>query len=1181
MALTDVSTGTKERTAGAATPSASVYRRLTLNAKKNTSWLMVFSCLFLACIGASWFSFQYFLLSQPQSFTPTWGSAQWIQASDGSAPVVYFRSSPYLETLPSAVSVTVGASDAFRLFVNSTLIGGNESDYVVGDSRRAYTFDITSALQLGSNGIVIRATDPDNHTPAIKANVHFVLGSSSYDVGSGNTWKATSNSSLVFPRFSKTSSFTNIKQTTTSATTTDGPTTVTTTSGPTTTSTTSGPTTTSSTQTVGSDTTTTTSGQTATSGNTSTSSTSSKSTSTLSSTQTTPFTPWSAADFDVTTWPDATMTLNAPQLYTEPVTPFLYSYPLSNHWISSGAASQGYFVREISMTQPAKNYWLRFRAAGPSTIFVNGNLLTYWTGQPPSTLQSVYGSFSYVSTDVKTHSRYSVGVYDIAPYLHSGVNTIAVYVSAPNVDGFIGNIGAAMSVDMLVCDYAGNTVLSEESGAWHASSVFVAGWDQESTATLAWPTASQVPGTVDNQQFSIPGSNVVLKASSPLTGATMIPWPLLFEVIGGSILAVIGLWLLMALTLGKRYYAPWSRACSVMSVAFLPALAVEAVLITLSREPHITQPFPYNSLYAFILLGCVVAGYFLLWLNATLKRDDALVKAEQPGQGLLSTHGRTENRAAHARFSPLLWLRSYWPVLLLMIVGCVLILPTLSYEPLWQDELVSFYVAKQSVARGFPMMPTGFIYPKAELFHYMLGVIMLIFGDQLPVPRSLSAVEYIISIPLLYYVGSYFFDRRIALFATAILTLSPFALTWGAQLRMYEQAQVCVFLMIYVFHRAIQSPQSKRMPYIAIGTLLLTYLSHEETFIVLPALALCVCVFTKDKQRFLPSVFYQKHWWYASIAGIAVIVVQLLIVKFSHPPVLGTDQSMRPNVQFHEDGLPFYTGILFFPRSTAPWLVLNSILAMVACIWAIRSKDARLRYCALFFIVSLATLIAIFTMQADRYFYPLLTIYYLLGSYVVWKTLEYLWTFVASQLLSITVRPDGEKIAQGVVSPPLKVASIVVASHTCGCILLAPMLPISSYNLVVSRAFGLSYLHHFSDYDAAGSYVKSHWHDGDVVISMSPDIEMLYYLGRSDYFFSVDRALFLIERNGRAINTATGATAVLSQTDFSAMLAKYPRIWIVSDHSTYQNEISRHFTIPSDFHIVFEGARNAVYLRGS
>lgn len=860
--------------------------------------------------------------------------------------------------------------------------------------------------------------------------------------------------------------------------------------------------------------------------------------------------------------------------------------------MSAGAQSQGYFVRQISISGPVKNYWIRFRASGPANIFVNGSSIVNWVGQSPSSLQSIFGSFSYVNTDVKTHPRFSVGVYDIAPYLHIGTNTLAAYVSSPNVSSFIGNTGAAMSVDMLICDFSGNTYWSETSESWHASSQFVSGWEQGNATTLAWGPPSFVASTIADQVFSVPPSNMILSGSNSLLYSLTIPWPLVWEVLIASVLAVLGLWLLMSLTLGKRYYAPWSRAGSIMSLAFLPALACEALLVIIGREPHISHPFPYNTALGLLLVAVVLASYFLLWLNATAKREGVQIKMKQVMQ-----QGRSVARQIYPNslsgFNPisvvpvlkrpsvLSWLRTHWPVPVLMIIGSLLIFPTLTYEPLWQDELVSFYVAKDSIAHGFPMMPSGFIYPKAELFHYMLGLIMLVFGDQLFVARSLSAVEYVISIPLLYFIGSYFFGRRIGLFAAVILTFSPFALMWGSQLRMYEQAQVCVLLMLYVFHRAALVPQSKRMPYIAIATLVVTYLSHEETFIVLPALVLCVFILTKTKDRPLPSVFYQKHWWYASLIGISIIAVQLLIVKFSHPPVLGTDQSMRPNVQFHEDSLPFYTNILFFPKSTSPWLTLNSVLALIGCVWAVRSKDAHLRYCALFFVASLGTLIALFTMQADRYFYPLLTIYYLLGAYVVIKTLEYLWAFAYSQFSSMRTSPGVEKPTPALWSAPIRVVSMALAGLVLGGIVLAPMLPLSSYNLVVSRVFGLSYFHHFSDYDAAGEYIKQHWQSGDIVISMSPDIEMYYYLGRSDYYFSVDRALFLIERDGHAINTATGAVALLSQADFRALLSKNARVWIVTDHGSYQNETTKHFTVPAEFHIVFEGARNAVYLRGS
>ena len=1183
MALIDVSRSTKEIRTGEAISPVSTHQYLVRDIKKSSSRLTVFSCLLLACIGVSWFAYQYFLLSQPQSFAPSWANAQWIQASDGSAPVVYFRSSPYLESLPSVASITIGANDAFRLFVNATLIGGNESDYVSGDSRRAYTFDITSALQQGPNGIVIRATDPDNHVPVIKANVHFILGASSYDDSTSNTWKATGNSSLVFPRFSKTG-ITKAQQ---AVSATTGPSQVTATPTAAQTMPPTSPTNqnTGANAQMGQNPPPATMGQNATTNPTTASSA-------LTGPAPTPLTPWSSATFDVTNWPTASLASSSLQLYNIPITPLIYNHALPNHWMSAGAQNQGYFVRQISISSPLKNYWIRFRASGPANIFVNGSLIVNWIGQAPNSLQSIFGSFSYVNTDVKTHSRFSVGVYDIAPYLHPGTNTLAVYVSSPNVDSFIGNTGAAMSVDMLICDPSGNTFWSEASETWRASSQFVSGWEQGNASTSAWQPPSFVASTLAYQQFSVPPSNTILSGSNSLLSTLTTPWPLVWAVIGGSVLAVIGLWLLMALTIGKRYYAPWSRACSIMSMAFLPALGCEALLIIVGREPHLSQPFLYNTVWGLVLVALVLATYLLLWLNATAKRDGVQMKIKQAMQSQLAVAHQMSSNFANGRNpisvvpvlrrpSVLSWLRTHWPVLVLTVIGCLLIIPILAYEPLWQDELVSFYVAKNSIAHGFPMMPTGFIYPKAELFHYMLGLIMLVFGDQVSVARSLSAVEYIASIPLLYFIGSYFFGRRIGLFAAAMLTFSPFALTWGSQLRMYEQAQVCVLIMLYVFHKAALVPQSKRMPYVAIFTLLITYLSHEETFIVLPALVLCIFILTKSKDRPLPSVFYQKHWWYASLIGIAIIGVQLLVVKFSHPPVLGTDQSMRPNVQFHEDSLPFYTNILFFPRSTSPWLTLNSVLALIGCIWAVRSKDARLRYCALFFVASLGTLIALFTMQADRYFYPLLTIYYLLGAYVVWKTLEYLWAFTYSQFSTARTSAGVEKPTPGLWSAPIRAISVALASLVLVCVVLAPMLPISSYNLGVSRLFGLSYFHHFSDYDAAGEYVKQHWQNGDVVISMSPDIEMYYYLGRSDYYFSVDRALFLIEHDGHAINTATGAVALLSQADFRALLSKYPRVWIVTDHGSYQNETTKHFTVPPEFHIVFEGARDAVYLRGS
>jgi hypothetical protein len=150
----------------------------------------------------------------------------------------------------------------------------------------------------------------------------------------------------------------------------------------------------------------------------------------------------------------------------------------------------------------------------------------------------------------------------------------------------------------------------------------------------------------------------------------------------------------------------------------------------------------------------------------------------------------------------------------------------------------------------------------------------------------------------------------------------------------------------------------------------------------------------------------------------------------------------------------------------------------------------------------------------------------------------------------------------------------------CASVLLAPMFPISNYNLFVSHVANLSYHRHYPDYDAVGYYMQQHWQKDDVVISVAPDFSIFYYTGHVNYFFSIDRALFLFERDGHIVDTSIGVQALLNQDDFRAVLAAHTRIWIISDNAEYQAEVAKRFVFPPDFHIVFEGYGSAVYFRG-
>jgi 4-amino-4-deoxy-L-arabinose transferase-like glycosyltransferase len=641
-------------------------------------------------------------------------------------------------------------------------------------------------------------------------------------------------------------------------------------------------------------------------------------------------------------------------------------------------------------------------------------------------------------------------------------------------------------------------------------------------------------------------------------------------VVLASVMAVLLVWLLMAFILGKHYYRSLRDGMVVMSLAFLPALALEVLLLALAREPHFLQPFPYNTFWGLVLIALVIVTCLLLWLQAFL-----------PYRGLAGSPPASPTRTSQSSWLHLpVWFRRHWAILLLVIVAGVLVFPSLQYEPYWQDELATYYAAKYSIMRGFPQTIAGFIYPKAELFHYMLGLLMLVFGDQNGVPRVLSTVEYLATIPLLYFVGTRFFNRRVGWLAAAMLTLSPYALIWSVQERMYQQAQFGVLLMLFVFYIAVRKSQSLRWPYIAVGCLLLTYLSHEQTFITLPALLLGVFWLSKSPKRILPDVFYQKHWWFAALIGVCVIGSQLLIVKFSHPSFVGTDQSMRSEIQLHGDGIKFYYEIFFAPKPSNPWITVDSLLALVGCIYAVRSHNRRLKYCALFLVLSTLTLVFLFTMVAPRYVYPILPIYYLVGAYALLQLLQSIWRFAHSHRIIVRGAIELSTSSTRLVSPPLRWLALLSGVLICGSVLIAPLCPISNNSLTISRLVGGSYHQQFLDYDVVGQYIKQHRQPGDIVISISPDLETAYYVGYSDYYLSVNRALFLMERDNHVINTSTGALALFNQRDLDAVLSQHPRVWVVSDHGGYELSALRRFTLPKSFHIVCEGARTVLYLRG-
>ena len=97
------------------------------------------------------------------------------------------------------------------------------------------------------------------------------------------------------------------------------------------------------------------------------------------------------------------------------------------------------------------------------------------------------------STILQYQGGLVVGVFDITPYLQSGVNTLAVHVTAPTSgEALVGleSLSTSMIADVLFNDSQGHQtwLLPDDTShatSWHASPRFIDGWMQGAAKALA------------------------------------------------------------------------------------------------------------------------------------------------------------------------------------------------------------------------------------------------------------------------------------------------------------------------------------------------------------------------------------------------------------------------------------------------------------------------------------------------------------------------------------------------------------------------------------------------------------------------------------------------------------------------------------------------------------------------
>jgi hypothetical protein len=320
---------------------------------------------------------------------------------------------------------------------------------------------------------------------------------------------------------------------------------------------------------------------------------------------------WALPKFDTTQWQAARLVAQPPASPPQQVNPRIYEQPMPAYWLSAGSGPEGYYTQTITLPIGFSDAFIRLVATGKSEVFINDHQYIRWDGQVSVPQGNVANYLEDHNEEAPYRNGLLLGTYAVTPYLHAGQNTIAVHVESPGTSTAkvgLDTLKNAMSIDLLISSGNSSYTLLTQPGAWHAATTPVDSWTQNAAAvTQSWHAPILVGKPGNSRANYIPNSDTPQSSS-------MLPPGLVVEVILYSTIAILAAWMALAWLLTRRYTTTTRQAFESASLVFLPALALELLLLILAREPLFNQPFPYTPFWGCMLIGLVLVSASGLWL---------------------------------------------------------------------------------------------------------------------------------------------------------------------------------------------------------------------------------------------------------------------------------------------------------------------------------------------------------------------------------------------------------------------------------------------------------------------------------------------------------------------------------------------------------------------------------------
>jgi 4-amino-4-deoxy-L-arabinose transferase-like glycosyltransferase len=471
---------------------------------------------------------------------------------------------------------------------------------------------------------------------------------------------------------------------------------------------------------------------------------------------------------------------------------------------------------------------------------------------------------------------------------------------------------------------------------------------------------------------------------------------------------------------------------------------------------------------------------------------------------------------------------------LLLVAGLCLRLVYLSTISLHVDEFISLLAIRGIHQHGYPLLPSGTLYEQGLLFSYAEALLLRVFGFDAAIGRAFSVVLSLMTIALVYYLGSRLFSSRVGLVAAALAALSPAAIAWGARVRMYSLLELLVLLTIWFLWRGGAEQNGARYRWMAVLCYLGALFTHPVSVLLFVPLVLGLTLLRGWRGMLRPRLIPEL------VVALAGMLATLLLKAVGQPGQLEALAQSRPylapSLNFIESWrpvAPFFVGTARLPLTCLAvlGLLVAAALALSARGRASAGLEQRRPRAALF----LYTILGV----------TLLEMIFLVGP--TWRDVRYL--FMVEPLLFLTaswaavvvadwflkkvhgLMPDQWRGRFGVERLSWVVTSLLVVAAV---LLFLP----AARATVAEQEWG---------YDLAFEFLQERWQEGDAVLTIVPFACELY-VPQCDYYASgVGYEEYVFDKSGVLIDRWIGVPLLTSASELESVLEDSSRTWLVVD----------------------------------